>query len=133
MKAGDKYKKIYPFMSWTNTYESFSGFASEVITEEGWRGGCDRHTEDGPAVCEGQCIQEEFFTCDAEGFIEYEVLAIADMPRKYQDRVVYRITMIDPDGKERKSNKAHMVTMNKFLSWVDSVHSSYPWDYEVTD
>ncbi len=131
MKAGDKYKKVYPFMAWSNTYETFSGFGSAVETDEGWRGGCDRHTEDGPAVYEGQCIQEESHTCDAEGFIEYEVLAIAEMPRKYQDRIIYRVTMIEPEGAERKSSKAHMVTRAKFDEWINSGHSSYPYDYEV--
>jgi hypothetical protein len=135
MKAGDKFKKIYPFCSWSNTYEGCSGFfgepSREPVTEEGWRGGCNSHTEDGPAVYEGQCIQEQFHTCDAEGFIEYEVLSVAEMPRKYQDRIIYRVTMIEPEGEERKSNKAHMVTRTKFEEWINSAHSSCPYDYEV--
>jgi hypothetical protein len=136
MKAGDKFKKVYPYCAWSESYETyaFTGFPPQsrgVETNEGWRGGCDRHTEDGPAVYEGQCIQEEFHTCDAEGFIEYEVLAIAEMPRKYQDRIIYRVTMIEPEGGERKSSKAHMVTRTKFEEWINSGHSSYPYDYEV--
>jgi hypothetical protein len=131
MKAGDKFKKVYPYCAWSNTYEGSVGFPREVFTEEGWRGGCDKHTEDGPAVYEGQCIQEEFHTCDAEGFIEYEVLSIVEMPRKYQDRIVYRVTMIEPEGDERKSSKAYMVTRTKFEEWINSGHSSYPYDYEV--
>jgi hypothetical protein len=135
MKAGDKFKKVYPFCAWSNTYETtplHDRFASrEYETEKGWKGGCDKHYEDGPAVWEGQCIQEEFHTCDAEGFIEYEVLAITEMPRKYQDRIIYRVTMIEPEGDERKSSKAHMVTRGKFEQWINSEPSSYPYEYEV--
>lgn len=135
MKAGDKFKKVYPFCSWSNTYESFRGFpgmpSREVTTEEGWRGGCNKQTEEGPEIMDGYYEQCDFHTCDAEGFIEYEVLAIAEMPRKYQDRIIYRVTMIEPEGDERKSSKAHMVTRTKFEEWINSVHSSYPHDYEV--
>ena len=130
MKAGDKFKKVYPFLAYCNDN---LWWRCEHTTDEGWAGGCKEHYEDGPAVYEGQCLQDRFFTCDAEGFIEYEVLAIVDMPRKYQNRIIYRITMIDPDGNERKSSKAHTVTLAKFNNWIESLHSSYPHDYEVDD
>lgn len=131
IKVGDKFRKIYPFYQWDQTYQGFS--RDEVITDEGWSGGCKKHYEDGPAVFEGQCIQEEFHNCDAEGEIEYEVLAFVELPRKYQSRVLYRVTMIEPEGNERASSKCHTVTEAKFRQWIESRNSSYPHDYEVMD
>jgi len=127
IKTGDKFKKVYPFKHWEHTYDSFDG----PRVDEGWAGGCHDHVEDGPAVYEGQCIQEIYYTADGEGFIEYEVLAVAEMPRKYQTRIIYRVTMIDPEENERKSSKCHTVTEAKFREWIESGHSSYPKDYTV--
>jgi len=125
MKTGDKFKKVYPFMAYCNDNMGWGG--GDHTTDEGWCGGCketfEGHDQD----------QERFFNCDAEGFIEYEILAVVEMPRKYQTRIIYRVTMIDPDGTERKSSKAHTVTLAKFEVWRDSIHSSYPHGYEVDD
>lgn len=127
IKAGDLIRKKYPYIRWVNDYESI-GYHR---TEEGWSGGCKSHIEDGVAVYDGHCLQETFYSCDAEGEIEYEVLAVVDMPRKYQQRVIYRVTMIEPEGNERRSSKTHTVTMSKFLEWATAWHSSYPHEYEV--
>jgi len=131
IKSGDKFRKVYPFCSWSNSYQSGFG-REEIITEDGWAGGCKKHYEDGPEVSEGQCLQEEFHSCDAEGEIEYEVLAYVKMPRKYQSRILYRVTMIEPEGRERKSSKCHTITETKFRQWIQSGYSSYPHDYGVT-
>ena len=126
LKAGDLIRKPYPFISWVDNFGHDSGGQYE-----GWSGGCRSHEEDGPAVYNGQCLQETFYNCDAEGEIEYEVLAVVDMPRKYQTRIIYRVTMIEPEGNERRSSKAHTVTMDKFIKWAEASHSSYPHEYEV--
>lgn len=130
MKSGDKIRKPYPFISWISDYIDYSG---NHDTTEGWSGGCRSHEEDGPDVYHGQCLQETFYTCDAEGEIEYEVLAVVEMPRKYQTRILYRVTMIEPEGNERRSSKAHTVTMDKFMSWIEASDSSYPHEYEIED
>ena len=135
MKIGDKFKKVYPYCAWSNTYEGSSGGfgmpSREVITEEGWSGGCKSQVVQGAEIMDGCFEEDTYYSCDAEGFIEYEVLVIAEMPRKYQDRIIYRVTMIEPEGDERKSSKAHMVTRTKFEEWINSAHSSYPHEYEV--
>ncbi|MDB4261397.1 hypothetical protein N9878_00880 [bacterium] len=128
MKAGDKFTKPYPF----KRFEYEDGFMGGQ-TVEGWGGGCHERSQDGPAVYYGQCMPELYWECDGEGFIEYEVLAIADMPRKYDQRVIYTVTMTNPDKEIKRMNKAHTVTMSKFLSWVESGYSSYPHDYEVIE
>ena len=127
MKVGDKFKKPYPFKSFTYSEDSFYGLSVEL----GWCGGCYSNTQDGAEIMDGYFEQVTDYSCDAEGFIEYEILAVVEMPRKYQSRVIYRVTMINPDGEEKKSAKAHMVTEAKFNKWISATHSSYPHDYEV--
>ena len=121
IEVGQVFRNAYPFKSWEDEHSS------------GWAGGCHHHYEDGPAVYQGQCMQEEFHTADGEGEIEYEVLAYVEMPRKYQSRVLYRVTMITPEGDHKKSNKCHTVTEGKFRAWVESEGSSYPFEYEVIE
>lgn len=85
MKALDTFKIKYPFKIVNNSYTDCYG---QIHPDEMWVGGCNKRYEDGPAVYEGQCIQEEFHECHGEGWIIFEVLAVTEMPRKYQDRVL---------------------------------------------
>lgn len=125
MKALDTYKVKYPFKLVHNT--GFDGFGN-IETDDMWIGGCDKHYEDGPAVFEGQCIQEVFYSCNGEGWIIFEILAVAEMPRKYQDRILYRVILIDPERNERKKTSVHCVTKSKFERIIDG----YPHEYEIT-
>lgn len=127
MNSGDKFRKVYPFKSVIYSENCFYGLSVENM----WVGGCYSDTQDGAEIMDGCFEQVTDYSCDAEGFIEYEVLAVVDMPRKYQSRVIYRVTMITPDGSERKSAKAHVVTRSKFEKWISANHSSYPHHYEV--
>jgi len=127
MKAGDKFKKVYPFKSVLYSEKSIHGLSVENI----WVGGCYSETQDGAEIMDGCFEQVTDYSCDGEGFIEYEVLAIVEMPRKYECRVIYRVNMIRPDGDEKRSSKAHVVTLTKFKKWINAQHSSYPHHYEV--
>lgn len=127
MKAGDKFKKPYPFKSITYSENTIYGLSVECD----WVGGCRSDTQDGAEIMDGYFEQVTDYSCDGEGFIEYEVLAVVEMPRKYQNRIIYRVTMINPDGEEKRSAKAHAVTEAKFKKWILAAHSSYPHDYEV--
>ena len=118
--AGQVFRNPYPFKYWEDEHSS------------GWAGGCHTHIEEGPEIFEDYCEQNEHYTADGEGEIEYEVLAFVEMPRKYKARVLYRVTMITPEGDHKKSNKCHTVTELKFRKWIESKGSSYPFDYEVT-
>jgi len=121
LKVGDTFKKVYPF--WL--FESDGCLMSGPV--ECWNIGCKKSKEGG-----GQYFPPEiFFNADAEGFIIYEVLAVTEMPRKYETRVIYTLSFIDPDGKCRNQNKAHIATMTKFNSWINAAHSPYWTDYEV--
>lgn len=127
MKVGDKFKKPYPFKSVTYSENTIYGLS----IESAWVGGCYSDIQAGAEIMDGYFEQVTDCSCDGEGFIEYEVLAVVEMPRKYQNRIIYRVTMINPDGEEKKSAKAHTVTESKFNRWIQSTHSSYPHDYEV--
>ena len=121
LAVGQIITKPYPFKFWENEHGS------------GWAGGCHLHYEDGPAVYNGQCLQEAFYTADGEGEISYEILALVEMPRKYKNRVIYCISMTWPCGAKKKSSKCYTATESKFLEWVSSGYSSYPFDYEIND
>jgi len=117
--AGQVFRKVYPFKHWEDEWSS------------GWAGGCHSDTEDGPEIYGSYCEQNEYYTADGEGEIEYEVLAYVEMPRKIQVRVIYMVTMITPEGDRKKSGKCHTVTEAKFRRWIEAGHSSYPFEYEV--
>lgn len=115
VKVGDTFKKIYPF--WFFEEEDYSG----------WNCGCRKSEEGGSQYHP----PEIFFNADAEGLIIYEVLAVIEMPRKYQTRIIYRISTIDPDEVEKKRTNPHLTTLTKFCQWINSSHSPYPYEYEV--
>ena len=123
METGDKFKKPYPFKRWDHTYRRLDG---TYETEEGWSGGC--HVEE--EYQENGC-QYNIYSADAEGVIEYEVLAVVEMPRRFQTRIIYRVTMIEPEGVERSSSKCHTVTESKFRKWAEAFGSSYPHEYTI--
>lgn len=126
MKVGDKFKKPYPFHVVTSTQcSSISGGLEPV---DWWARGCSIHDEQ---YDEGH--GERFYTAHGEGVIEYEVLSIAEMPRKFQNRVIFTLAFTDPEGAIIKTNKAFMETESKFLRLINSEHSPFPKDYELED
>lgn len=120
MKALDIFKIKYPFKVIEDSWMDCSG---EMQSRTVWIGGCNTGYEAG-STAYGPV---KFYECHGEGWLIFEVLAVTEMPRKYQDRVLYRITLIDPDGGERKKNDIHCVTKSKFKRMI----SGYPHEYEV--
>ena len=127
MKVGDKFKKVYPFISCDSP--TFGGDGRCDGIDGIWVGGC-RKEDEGHTSEGGNGIVNY---ADDNGFIEYEVLAIVEMPRKYKNRILYRVTMIDPNGEERRSSKCHTVTDVKFKSWVEAIGSSYLYAYDILE
>ena len=119
LEVGQKYKKVYPFTYWD----------SEDC--DGWSGGARAHEVEGSEIMDYCYEAVTYYDADGEGEIEYEVLAIVPMPRKYQTRVIYSVSMIWPDGTVKKSSKSHMATEAKFIKWVSSERSSYPKEYTI--
>ncbi|MCK2179437.1 hypothetical protein MUN35_06980 [Hafnia paralvei] len=122
LRSGDKFETVYPFIFITTDYQSYNG---DVTTDERWIGGCRKTSE--PADCGyGDQI---VYTADAEGKRILEVLSVAEMPGKWQRRIIYACHLIDPDGRERKGRKAYTVTETRFIA----MSKGYFTDYEVED
>lgn len=122
MKVGDKIKKVYPYK-----YMLFDDlFCGEHITQEWWQIGCHKTVEQ-----YGEGYGETFYNADGEGFIEIEILAIVDMPRKIKKRVLYKFDQITPDGEVKKSSKVYTVTIDKFKEMITG--NAYYYDYELND
>lgn len=125
-EVGDKFKRIYPYtMVDSPTYDSY-GHLDGI--DNLWIGGCIKEDE-GHSSEGGNGIVNY---CDAEGFIEFEILAYVKMPRKYQDRVIYTVTMTNPDGEVKRKNKAHTVTVSKFNSWIKN-NDAYVYEYFIKE
>ena len=128
MEIGHKFKKAYPFfLVKGDPTNSIFGIGIDDL----WVAGCAESREDGCEIGDGIYENSIYYTCDAEGEIEYEVLAVVDMPRKMKRRVIYTTRLTDPDGNVRKASSAKMATITKFNKWADAIHTSYQKDYSV--
>ena len=108
MIVGDKYKAAYPFK--LDSYNTISNEYKEV-----WEMGCKISSEkssDGYTTV-------NVYSCDGIGEIEFEVLAIVDMPAKYKQRVIYRFNTTDPDGVIKKRSKDYTVTIDRFKQLIN--------------
>ena len=110
IKVGDKFEREYPFKLYS--YDTITIQGSESIEE--WVMGCNRHTEE-----YGEGYGETFFNAGGLGKIIFEVLAVVEMPRKYQDRVIYKFDRVDPDDDRKNGSKCYMVTMSRFLNMLE--------------
>lgn len=124
VKAGDTFESDYPFKSYVN--HSIFGSQYEPEITEGWAMGCHKQTEDDGS--EYGC--DTLYTANGVGKIIFEVLAVAEMPRKYQSRVIYKFDRIEPEGERVNSSKCHTVTMSHFLNMIEA---PYPNEYEVEE
>lgn len=117
--VGSKFKRTYPFMI-VSAFQVINGVEG---VDDFWIAGCDRHVD-----WDDHGLEIVDYSANGIGYIEYEVLAVADMPRSYQKRIIYKITLTDPDGREKSINKAFIATESKFMKWIekdDAYHSDY--------
>lgn len=56
--------------------------------------------------------------CDAMGHAEFLVVAVCEMPGRYQDRVFYKRTLIDPDGKRWGGKDLKVAAIGRFWKWT---------------
>ncbi len=126
-KVGDKFKRVWPFKRYS--YDKWC-FAGGIESVEGWAIGCEVHDEQYDEGC-----GERFHTVHGEGFIEYEVLSVSEMPRKFKDRVIYKIDFIDPDGEVKRTHKTHLATVDKFSQWINVCEGESPYyaEYHVEE
>ena len=120
MKVGDRIKKTYPYSFYENIGNDLFGI------HEYWKIGCKKIFEQYDAG-----HGETFYTADGEGFIDIEILAVVDMPRKIKQRVLYKFDQILPDGTVRKSSRTYTVTIDKFNELITG--DAYWYEYELTE
>ena len=116
-KAGDKIKKVYPYQYFEYMEDSIFGLG----VGGHWAMGC-RTVQEG---------DELFHISDGEGFIEIEILALVEMPRKMKSRVLYKFDQILPEGNIKKSSKVYTVSTDVFNNLINK--NSYRHDYEVIE
>ncbi len=122
LKVGDKFETVYPFHS---EYNSFTKYDGELIEYEQWVGGCRKSEEPADSGYGNQTV----YTADAEGSRILTILGIAEMPKGWQRRIIYSVTMIQPDGKKRRNSRAYIVTEARF----NRMATGYFADYDVND
>ena len=102
-------------------------FKHEDIFCEYWKWGCIKHFEQYDMGC-----GEIFYNAKANGKMLITPLGIAEMHGRHKDRILYKISLVDPDGHETKISDLKVKTVNKFNDLISGNHS-YFTDYEVYD
>lgn len=120
LNAGDKFDTPYPFKEYEYVYQNYEG---DIESETRWVGGCHKKQE--PADC--GYGEQTYYVADAVGRRILEVLAVVDMPGKWQRRVLYSCTMIPPNERPRLGRRAFTVTESRFKKMI----GGYFADYEV--
>jgi len=112
---GAVFNRVYPFY---DSAELFGGMCSQP--------GCHMEKEQEDMYC------NIWFTANAEGEIIYEVVAIAEMPGRYTDRVFFKKNYLYPGGDKYNEPRLEVATTSKLLSLLNRV-SPFPQDYEVEE
>jgi len=114
LKIGIEHTMVFPFVS-----NTFAGVKY-------WRPGCNVTKEaDGSGYG-----MEVYFDADSEGKVIYRVLSIASMPKPFQDRIIFKRWLINPDGKRHNNGEVRMLTKKSFLKDINS-RTPFKVDYEL--
>ncbi|HHL2708996.1 TPA: hypothetical protein ACQ39K_000482 [Yersinia enterocolitica] len=117
-KVGDVFDTVYPFKRHEYIYENIYG---EIEEETKWIGGCHKQFE--PADC--GYGDQAFYVADGEGRRILEILAVVDMPGKWQRRIIYSCTMLPPEGNPRRGKVPYTVTEARFSSMIPGYFTEY--------
>lgn len=128
LKVGNEYKMKFPFKKTVHEpFEANGLFASrEGYTQ--WDPGCWLFEEEDGS---GYGRSRDFYG-NAEGDVFYKILAIAKMPGKYMDRIIYKRWLIDPEGKIYSSKSINTATIESFKRDIES-RSPFRADYEIDE
>ncbi len=124
---GQEFEMVFPFQK--VKIELMEGHFGSPWTKVSyfWNAGCSVHFEQ---YDEGH--GERFFTANGEGKVIYKVLSLAEMPGRYQDRVIFKRWLIDPDGKKYNNGEVRMLTKKSFYSDIAS-RTPFRAEYELED
>jgi len=121
MEVGDKIKVEYPFRFVEISPHPFGSSVNDAF----WLLGCHKHFEDDGSGYTQDC----YLTANGIGFVEYEILAIVDMPRRMQQRIIYKFDKIDPEGGIVKSSKTYTESITVFNGRL----KGYKYEYELEE
>lgn len=128
LRVGDTFKMKFPFRK-EKIENQITPLSNNPI--EGfsfWFAGCHLDEEfDGSGYGYSRC-----FTANGEGLVIYEVLSIANMPGRYQDRVIFKRWLMDPDGERYNTGEVRTLTVNSFEKDINST-SPFKAEYEVNE
>ncbi len=130
LKVGDKFEMKWPFYKDVSLYTClgtpFSGRQEKEVRESVcWVGGCYRMDES-----PNEYSHEFSYHATAYGKLVYEVLSIAEMPNRYQNRVIFKRTRIDPDGKLLIGSEVKVFTVGAFERDINSA-CPFKADFEI--
>jgi len=115
------------FMSWPfNIYETILGTRYEPEFNEHWASGCKVTQEDDGS----EYGHTMYFTAHGEGKVIYEAIELVKMPKGFIDRVVFKKSKVDPDGKKYGKTSIEILTKTIFLKHINS-HTPFSAEYEV--
>lgn len=100
---------------------------SDIDSFSCWRSGCIVHDEQ-----YGEGHGERFYTAHGEGQIIYKVLSIAKMPKRFQDRIIFKRWVVTPDNEKYNNGEVRMLTKLSFIKDIKS-RSPFRADYEVEE
>lgn len=121
LNIGMEYEMSFPFKN----HEIISGDRCDPKLTASWLPGCLVDT-----VQHYEGHGERFFIAHGEGKVVYKILSIAEMPDRYQDRVVFKRWLVDPDGKKHSNGEVRMLTKKAFYKDIQS-KTPFKADYEL--
>lgn len=126
LKVGDEYSMAFPFTK--DVYSTTSGSALFAARDAffTWSAGCELYEEIGDNGYVGQ----RDFTANGEGRVVYSILAITELTGRFQDRIIFKRWLVDPDGVRYNNGEVRMLTIKAFEKDINS-HSPFRADYEV--
>ena len=126
LKVGKEYSMVFPFTRCDHLAINSSFLMPARDAFHIWSAGCELHEE-----CDGSGYgMSRDFTANGEGQVIYSILAITELIGRYEDRVIFKRWLINPDGKKYSNGEVRMLTRKAFEKDINS-RSPFRADYEL--
>ena len=123
MNVGDKYEIEYPFYNMSDQCMGMPIDFSWTVP------GCHKGEEIYDNSWGGETT-EVYWVANFEGKIIYEILAIAELPGKYMDRIIVKYHYLLPSGEIFAASKVKTLTDGKLKSQIKN-NKVFPCEYGV--
>lgn len=126
LKVGKEYSMVFPFTRFDHKVTSGNALFAPIDAFHIWSAGCELHEE-----CDGSGYgMTRDFTANGEGQVIYSILAITELIGRFEDRVIFKRWLINPDGKKYNNGEVRILTRKAFEKDINS-HSPFKADYEL--